>query len=92
MMMPTIQQPDDDALQRFRVKLADGNAVEAVHEIGERVVRQAVQEHELYDAGLCSGLPLSVFGFDARNGAVDCGCHWLLWASNGDANASGFGV
>jgi hypothetical protein len=38
MTMTTIQQFDDGVLQRFRVKLADRNAEEAVQEIGERVI------------------------------------------------------
>ncbi len=80
MTMPTIQQPDDDALQRFRVKLADGNAVEAVHEIGERVVRQAVQEHELYDAGLSSRVAAVGLGVRRKK---RCGRMWASLAALG---------
>ncbi len=42
MTMTTIQEFNDDALEGFRVKLADGNAIEAMQEIGQRVVGEAL--------------------------------------------------
>ena len=60
MTVTTTEQFADRGLQRLRVKLADRNVNDAVQEIGERVVSQAVEEHGLYDAERRAGVAVRI--------------------------------